>query len=426
VDVNLVTTVHLRNAVSLDPLWQRFEAILASPSSCGMPPTKPSSRTIAHQPYDPMNPDAAPALWPASSILRAAVQIRGGPFVDRTPFDAGDETALLIAGGGSWDVQDGLLGPNADTGAVTSLAIFGDAAWRTFHIIASFDPKGGACGVAAAVSANGNTATLWIIDEGSRQLRVLRRQAGLDTEVGTAALPAGVAAPYTLEVSGYEDGWEASVGETKLKTARDLSEQGRLAMSVHGAGGFTSLRVEALDLYRFEFLTSRFADFAAHLGSFSGKADNLLEVAPATATPADLVAATPVADLMRAASDPAARQRAFDHWVSSLGIPLRTQMERVFISSRENVMLIESPEPLPISEDVTLETALVSGDESTAVPVTILTDGAECRVLLVPALGTFAPGEYEITWKLTRSRFRAASSDTQNMLSASATTAFKL
>jgi hypothetical protein len=346
--------------------------------------------------------------------------------VDRTPFDAGDETALLIAGGGSWDVQDGLLGPNADTGAVTSVAIFGDAAWRTFHIIASFDPKGGACGVAAAVSANGNTATLWIIDEGSRQLRVLRRQAGLDTEVGTAALPAGVAAPYTLEVSGYEDGWEASVGETKLKTARDLSEQGRLAMSVHGAGGFTSLRVEALDLYRFEFLTSRFADFAAHLGSFSGKADNLLEVAPATATPADLVAATPVADLMRAASDPAARQRAFDHWVSSLGIPLRTQMERVFISSRENVMLIESPEPLPISEDVTLETALVSGDESTAVPVTILTDGAECRVLLVPALGTFAPGEYEITWKLTRSRFRAASSDTQNMLSASATTAFKL
>src|SRR5262249_9341746 len=94
IDVNRVAAVALRRAASQDPLRQRFEAVLASPSSCNRPPSAPPSRALIHRPYDPAQPDAEPAFWPPRAVLRAGAQIRGGPFVERTPFEPGDETAF--------------------------------------------------------------------------------------------------------------------------------------------------------------------------------------------------------------------------------------------------------------------------------------------------------------------------------------------
>ena len=411
IDVGSVTKILLRNAVSQDPLWQRFEAVLASASSCNRQPSKPPSRTISHQPYDPAKPDATPALWPAQLLLRAATQIRLGPFIDRRPFEPGDETALLVTGVNQWTVRGGAIGPKADTGTVTSFATFGDAAWKTFHLAAAVNPQGGAAGIALG-------AMRWIIDGPTRRLRAFNNQ----TELTAIDLPAGLEAPFTLELNAYEDAWKAAVGAAELTTPRGPDDTGRLAMAVNGNGAFTALTVEALDLYRFEFLTSRYPDFAAHIASWPGRLQSLPEVAPATTTPVALVASTPIADLMRPGSDPAARQRAFDLWIAALGIPVHTDLDHLEISRRQGLILIESPEPLPITEDVSLQ--LSTG--GIPVPVIILTDGSENRAILVTQKPDFTPGDYRIDWTLARTRFRSAAPDGDSRLTATAVTQFTL
>jgi hypothetical protein len=436
VDVNLVASVLQRLASSQDPLWQRFEAVLASPSSCNRPPSTPPSRVLLHRPYDPSRPDAAPALWPARAVFRAGAQIRGGPFVERAPFETGDETALLSTAG-AWKVEDGAVGPEADTGGVTSLAIFGDAAWRTCHVSALVDPGGGAAGVATAVSGSPPSALLFVVDAGAGRLRALRRQGAVETELAAAPLPAALQGPFFLEVLAYEDAWDVSVGEAKLTLARDLAESGRLALAVRGAGRVLELRVEPLDVYRFEFLTSRYADFASHVATFPGRIAELPSAAPATSSLAELLAATPLHELMARGSDPQRRQGAFDRWAAALGVTLRRDVHRLELSRRgapagTELLLLESPEPLPLSEDVALELVrLESGGVRTPVPLAVLTDGAESRALLVPLSGNGEPGvlaagDYEITWTIARDRYRAAAVDADSRLSQQAVTSLTL
>jgi hypothetical protein len=423
IDVGLVAAVNLRRARSLDPQWLRFEAVLASPSSCHQAPLTPPSRALMHRPYDPANPAASPAFWPPRSLLRAGVQIRGGPFIERTPFAAGDETALLINGGGPWQVINGAIGPATNTGAVLSLAIFGDAAWRNFHLTALVDPQGGFAGVAAAVFA---TAVLFVVDEGARRVRMLRSAGGVDTEVTSAALPDGLQAPFTLDVTAYDDAWQASVGAAQITAPRGLQENGRQALAVRGAGRVLDLRVEAVDIYRFDFVTSRYPDFAAHIASWPGTIATLHDVAPATSTLAALLAGTPLATLMQRGSDPQLRQRAFDQWTAALGVPLRHEVERLELSRRAGAfLLLESPEPLPFSEDVTLAMVRINGAVRTPVPLSILSDGAETRAYLIPAV-PFTPGQYEITWSLARDRYRVAVSDAGSRFTQQAVTALVL
>lgn len=424
VDVFVVAGVELRQALSLDLLWQRFERVLSSPFSCNQPPSTPPSRVLTHRPYDPAEPEATTQLWPPRAMLRAATQIRGGAFVERSPFEAGDETALQPTTGDLWSVVDGAIGPASNTGVLTSLAIFGETTWGHVQISALVDPKSNIAGVAAAVSGTplGSKALLFVIEGTTRRLSVLRREGGMEIVLTHAALPPSLQAPFLLEVTTYDDAWTASVGSTKVNVARDLDESGKLALCVQGTGQILDLRVEPLDIYRFDFLTSRYADFASHIASFSGKVAVLPNVATPTSDLSDLLSTTPLAELMRIGSDPLERQRAFDQWTSALAVSLRREVERLELSCRPTttgmeLFLLESPEPLQLSEDVSLTVErLEPFGGRTAIPVAILSDGPETSAYLIPVTDAntpreLTPGEYEIMWTISRNRFRSSSDD---------------
>jgi len=362
IDVGLVASRALRAAPSLDPLWIRFDQVRASPYSCAATPSEPPSRVLSHAPHDP-DPGVAAGRWPARALLRAAVQLRSpagaDPFVERAPFAAGDETALTVTLG-AWDVQDSRAGPAADTGAALSLAVLGEAAWRHVRANLLVDPAGGAAGAALAVGGSplGSDAILFLVDEGAGELRALRRRAGAETPLASAPL-AGLAAPFRLEVAAHDDAFAASVGEARLVIDREPANQGRLALAVRGSGRVHELRVDPLDLYSFDFETSRFADFAAHVGSWTGALARLPSSGPQLRPIADLLSETPVADLMASGSASDLRQDAFDAWSAALGVFLRTASEGLEISvggadGGADFLLLESPEPLPFTEDVAL------------------------------------------------------------------------
>jgi hypothetical protein len=65
--------VALRRAASLDPLWQRFEAVLARPSSCNQPPSTPPSRALIHRPYGEAREAVRDSVQPARSVVAADV-----------------------------------------------------------------------------------------------------------------------------------------------------------------------------------------------------------------------------------------------------------------------------------------------------------------------------------------------------------------
>ena len=385
-----------------------------------------------HRPYDPAEPEAAPASWPARAVLRAVVQVGGGAptvpaaFVERMPFEAGDETALLSTEGGPWRIEDGAIAPSADTAGATSIAIFGDPAWRTFSLAARVEPREGRAGVAVAVRGTpaGAEALLFVVEGDAGRLRALRRQGGIEAELENVPLPGELVAPFLLDVSAFEDAWEVSVGEARIRFARDLLDVGRLALAVSDAGRVLDLRVEPLDLYRFEFSTSRYADFGAHIASWSGRLGVLPEAVPATADLPDLVAATPLGVLMARGADPLARQRAFGEWCAQLGVLLRATVERLEISRRDALggaafLLLESPEPIPFSEDVTVVMRRSDGT-SAEVPLAILSDGPEKGAFLVPLAGATSavlePGTYEVHWKLDRVRYRTSAADADGRL----------
>ena len=81
---------------------------------------------------------------------------------------------------------------------------------------------------------------------------------------------------------------------------------------------------------------------------------------------------------------------------AALGIPVHTDLDHLEISRRQGLILIESPEPLPITEDVSLQ--LSTG--GIPVPVIILTDGSENRAILVTQKPDFTSGDYRIDWTL--------------------------
>jgi len=70
--------------------------------------------------------------------------------------------------------------------------------------------------------------------------------------------------------------------------------------------------------------------------------------------------ATQIAAAMKPGADPEQRQRLFDQWVGALALPLRRRPTGLHISSLKSgsntdLLLLEGPEPLPFSKDVTLK-----------------------------------------------------------------------
>jgi hypothetical protein len=145
-----------------------------------------------------------------------------------------------------------------------------------------------------------------------------------------------------------------------------LPADGALALFGEGTATFASLQVRSLDIFRFPFSTSRYVSFAEHIGSFAG--------ALAVARPNDLgpgSTITNVADLWMATrteiaaamlpdADATVRQDLFDRWSSGLGLPMHQEVQALALTqfsqaAQPDLILLESPEPLDFTKDVTLE-----------------------------------------------------------------------
>jgi hypothetical protein len=402
-----IVTSGIRSAPSLDPLQVRYDAVLTSPYGCGLPqPPERRSRTLSHDAVDPDEPDVQPPRWPGRVVLRASVRRKDAPFVEREPFEVGDETALTRSM--AWDVVDGAVGP-AGSVASRQLAVFGDSTWEHLVVRAAVSPAGGEAGLAVAVGGIplGSHALLALVEPVAGRLRLVARRAGFDVEIAGADLL--VTEPVVLEVTAYDDQVHARVGELTVTADRLDLRAGRMAL-VAGAQGarFSSLRVEGLELYRYEFETSRYTDLAEHAGSFGGSVATIAPSPDALATVSDLVAGG-----VDPAADKLDRQRRFDSWVSGLALPLRARVERLELSARvgadgrTDLLLVESPEPLPIGEDVTVTLERDVQPSPVAVPFDAIANGDRTATLLV--LPTpLDPGEYRLSLRLDRARYRGA------------------
>ncbi len=111
-------------------------------------------------------------------------------------------------------------------------------------------------------------------------------------------------------------------------------------------------------------------DFGQHLGTLGG---SLPAWTPAPGTATDTVAGLAsstgpaISAAMVAKSDRETRQRLFDQWVAGLAVPIgkgahgaqRVTLTRIGDAATADALLLESPEPLPFSEDVTVTLATV-------------------------------------------------------------------
>jgi hypothetical protein len=356
----------MRKAPSFDPLMMRYVALQSASSTCSVDPLH-SSQVLIHEPLGTGN---APGPWEADAALRATVRQKNGPYAQRTSFDLQDSGAFIsqadgaASPAGAWGVNStALVAPVF--GAGRQYASFGDLTWNHFSVMAKFDPQGAAAGLAVGVADGASVAQAILATvepDGAGQALVLRSTiGGTETELGRVAVT--TSPPITLTVYAFDDAVRAVVGEAVVEAPRWSVREGRAALVASGPAVFSAVSVDALELYRFDFSTSRYRSFAEHIQSWNGKLLELAEgAAGAPSTPlAGLLASqgSAIAALMTPAADPQARHSLFTAWVNSLALPLRQQPDSLCLSRWSGAegtlaLLLESPEPLPFSRDVSV------------------------------------------------------------------------
>lgn len=127
----------------------------------------------------------------------------------------------------------------------------------------------------------------------------------------------------------FADRIRASVAGVTLSIDRGARTPGLCEIGAAGAG-VVSLTVRGLEMYGFDFDTSRYESFDAHIASAGGLAQLL---AGAEETPAQLL--TRLGGEIAAAMQPEApdseRERVFGEVVRSLAVPLREAPERLYL-----------------------------------------------------------------------------------------------
>ncbi len=182
-----------------------------------------------------------------------------------------------------------------------------------------------------------------------------------------------------------------------------MRRAGRVALVAEGASVFSSVHVDGLDAYRFEFTTSRFDDLAEHVGSFSGAVHEVTSLAQPTQSVAAMLSAN----------------TTFAQWMTTFALPLRTVFDRLEISLHTTgFLLVESPDPL--GTDVAMTLSRGGTDQS----ITLVRDNTGRRILVIPT--TPATGDCTLTFWIDRPRYRAATADGDSNLRASASVEFVL
>ncbi len=364
----------VREAATIDPFKIRFETMIANSAGCAKPGTSfHKSLVLLHEAISSQELTSASQLWPADSVLRANLRLKGAPFTERTAFHVGDETAFEMLSEGAessetWVVSDGALICQAAGIGIRYYAVFGEKGWNHVQIHASVDPGGGTAGVAIAVESQAGVtkALLAVVDEAANALKLTQLSAGVAKFLKSSPLPADSKPPYGLEVIVSDDVLRFTVSDRVIECDREGFRDGKLALVAQGGTKFTKLIVEPLDAYRFEARTSRFQSFKDHIQSCNREITKIpagiAGAGAASETVASLLTKTKsrIADVMKPTIDPEMRQRLFDIWSKGLAFPLRTRLQRLAISSCQDVagiemMLIEGPEPLAFGRDVKLE-----------------------------------------------------------------------
>lgn len=359
----------VRLARSNDPLVLRHEAVELAVGTCGPPKVDHASQVLLHEPIDE---NGASGLWEATTGYRATVRQQDGPFTERSGFDIYDLGAFVMQADGStsaalWSVDGdaNLVAPNATGGR--HYASCGELTWDHLQVHARIDLAGaGAAGLAVGV-ADGTPVPRAVVatvepDGGGHSLVMRARDASGEHELGRAAVTIG--GPFLLTVVAYDDIVRASIGEVSVDGPRGAVRDGRVALVASGEAKFAGIAVAALDIYSFDFLTSKYASFGEHIDSYDGSLPTLAAGAlGGTPTPIGTVVAAHAAEVptaMAASSDPQERQRLFDTIVSALGIGLRKDATAVTITRLTDAsgtfgLVCESPEPISLTRDVTAQ-----------------------------------------------------------------------
>lgn len=355
----------VRRARTNDPLVLRYEAAKLATGSCGPQALDHASQVLLHEPIGPNG------NWEPQTGYRATVRQEGGPFTERSGFDIFDLGAFIRqADGGAaaawWSIgaKGALVAPAAAAGR--RYVSCGELDWDHLQVQTRIDlgtasTAGIAVGVTAGTPVPQAILATVEIDGGGHALVLRARSGGADTELARTAVT--ISGPFLLHVTVFDDKVRAAVGETMVEAAREAIREGRVALVANGHASFAGISVGALDIYTFEFATSRYPSFAEHLKSWDGT----LPVTPTggfggpPATGAAVLAAhaADIPGVMTPDADPQARQALFSAVVGALGVglgatPRLVTFARLTDASGTIGFICQSPEPISLTRDVTL------------------------------------------------------------------------
>lgn len=356
-----------RYAPSNDLLVQRFQAVrIAATATCGPPQLDHASQVLLHEPIDA---DDAPGPWEQATGYRATVRQQNGPFAEVTGFDIYDAYAFTAQADGSatpalWlpDDDRNLISPNTQGGR--TYATCGDPSWDHLQVHSRIDLRAAsAAGIAVGVGSGTPVSHAIVstieVDGGGHALVVRAISGNSEAELGRAAID--VNGPAMLTVIAYDDLVRASVGNVSVDATRNAIREGRVALVAEGVAAFAGIAVGALDIYSFEFMTSRYMSFAEHIGSYDGKLPALQSGAfggtPPPISSVYTANAGAIGPVMQASADPQERQALFDSIVNQLGIglqkaPLNATLSRLTDTNGTFGLVLQSPEPISLTRDV--------------------------------------------------------------------------
>ncbi len=340
-------------AHTTDKLADRYRMLTeASAGTC--PPDDVWTEKQPRVGVDPFDPTGRP-LWEPDTSYVAVMRLAGSPVGERDPFVAADST-VFSAVTGSWTFDDGALRATAAT-----TGAFGDPSWDIYRT----DVRG-------RIGPDGELGVVVLADPArpGQGLRArLRRGTGttgalvVDTASGTAirSVPlTAIGEDSGLVVEVFADTVRCRTGEAVISVPREDRGTGGCVLLATTAS-VTALHVHGLDMYRQPFRTSRYEGFAEHVASCTGIEHYDTGTAAEALSAIQTRLGGAITEVMTPAASTADREARFSEVASALAVPLREDPDRVHLtclsSSTDRWLLLETPEPMDFTEEITLDLA---------------------------------------------------------------------
>lgn len=349
VAVVLLDTV---SAPSDDPLLLRYRT-LSEESAGTCPPDDVWNEARPRLGVDPFDARGRP-LWEPRTVYHAAMRPEGGPIVDRDPFEPGDiGTFLNITG--TWELDEGGL---QAVGAATGR--FGETDWDYLHLELATDLQLGNRVSASVLIDPGN-------DGGGIRFTIIRRSENTGTltaenvtgggSLGNVSLDA-FPDTINLQVDVFADAVRCRVAGAEISVPRDSRGSGICEIGGQDVK-IRSLKVRGIEMYGFDFTTSRYESFADHVASAPGGNSVLIgDAAEALSTLSPRIRGE-IDAVMRPEAADSDRERVFAEAAQALAMPLREDPVRVHLDvathDADRWLLLESPEPMDFTEEIRLQ-----------------------------------------------------------------------